>query len=121
MTLLLVLLYLSPKLTLTMLLVIPPVFFGAFWYGRMVSKLSKEQTDALARATSVAEEKISAVRTVRYFSQEQREISHYGEKINAVSFEQMTFQSMENNVRRSINSPNALGLLAVPSLDQFGS
>lgn len=79
-----VLLYLSPKLTLTMLLVIPPVFFGAFWYGRMVSKLSKEQTDALARATSVAEEKISAVRTVRYFSQEQREISHYGEKINAV-------------------------------------
>jgi hypothetical protein len=33
----------------------------------------------------------------------------------------MTFQSMENNVRRSINSPNALGLLAVPSLAQFGS
>jgi ABC-type multidrug transport system fused ATPase/permease subunit len=37
-----VLVYLAPKLTLTMLLVIPPVFLAAVYYGRKISKLAKE-------------------------------------------------------------------------------
>lgn len=79
-----VLVYLAPKLTLTMLLVMPPVFLAAVYYGRKIAKLAKEQTDALARATSVAEEKLSSIRTVRYFAQEEREVVHYGQKVQEV-------------------------------------
>jgi ABC-type multidrug transport system fused ATPase/permease subunit len=42
MCLFVVLVYLAPKLTLTMLLVIPPVFLAAVYYGRKISKLAKE-------------------------------------------------------------------------------
>jgi hypothetical protein len=38
----------------------------------------------LAKATSLAEEKISSIRTVRYFSQEEREVTTYGQKIQEV-------------------------------------
>lgn len=79
-----VILWLSPKLTLLMLSVVPPVFLGAFFYGKKVGELSAQVTDKLAQATSFAEERLSAIRTVRMFAQEPREIAQYGQKAEAV-------------------------------------
>lgn len=79
-----IILYLSPKLTLIMLAVIPPVFLGAWFYGKKMRLLSAKVTDALASATAFAEERLSSIRTVRSFSQEHREISGYSKRVEAV-------------------------------------
>jgi ABC transporter fused permease/ATP-binding protein len=67
----------SPRLTLLMLSVVPPVAFGAVWYARRVRKLSRETQDALAAAGEVAEESIAGIRTVRSFTAEPAESRRY--------------------------------------------
>ena len=69
--------YTSPQLTLSMLLVIPPVALGAAFYGRRIRNFSRQAQDHLASASIVAEETISGVRTVRSFAQEDFEKKRY--------------------------------------------
>jgi ATP-binding cassette subfamily B protein len=67
----------SPRLTLVMLAVVPPVAIGAVAYGRKVRALARRYQDALAEASHVAEESLSAVRTVRAFNAEEAEAARY--------------------------------------------
>ncbi|MEO7327490.1 MAG: ABC transporter transmembrane domain-containing protein, partial [Minicystis sp.] len=76
------LIYTSPKLTLLMLSVVPPVALGAVAYGRRVRKLSREVQDALARGSEVAEEALSGIRTVRAFAAEPSEVKRYEAKVD---------------------------------------
>jgi len=71
----------SPKLTVLMLALVPPVALGAVVVGRRLSKLSKKAQDALARANEAAEESIAGIRTVRSFAREEAEAERYGERI----------------------------------------
>ncbi len=75
------LLYTSPKLTLLMLFIVPPVALGAVFFGRKIRKLSRDAQDTLAKASEIAEETISGIRTVRAFAREEREVSRYAEAI----------------------------------------
>jgi len=70
-------LYTSPRLTLMMLAVVPPVALGAVAYGRRVRKLAREVQDALAQANEVAEESLAGIRTVRSFAAEELEAQRY--------------------------------------------
>eukprot|EP01121_Diplochlamys_sp_Union-15-3_P011601 TRINITY_DN3378_c0_g1_i4.p1 TRINITY_DN3378_c0_g1~~TRINITY_DN3378_c0_g1_i4.p1 ORF type:complete len:688 (+),score=99.48 TRINITY_DN3378_c0_g1_i4:64-2127(+) len=79
-----ILMYMAPKLTLTMLLVVPPVAICGVAYGRYVRKLALQVVDALSRTTGVAEERISAIRTVRAFSQEHNEVIRYTDEVEQV-------------------------------------
>ncbi len=72
----------SPKLTLMMISVAPPVAIGAFAYGRKVRKMAREAQDALAKSNEVAEESISGIRTVRSFAGEEREKARFGTAIS---------------------------------------
>lgn len=74
---LVLMLYTSPSLTLSMLIVIPPVAFGAIFFGKRIRVASRKSLDSLADASIVAEETISGVRTVRSFAQENFEIARY--------------------------------------------
>lgn len=67
----------SPILTLLMLVLVPPVSFGAVWFGRILRRLSREVQDALARAGEIAEETISGIRAVRAFVREDYESEKY--------------------------------------------
>jgi ABC transporter fused permease/ATP-binding protein len=67
----------SGRLTLVMLLVVPPVAIGAVAYGRKVRTLARRYQDALADASHVAEESLSAIRTVRSFNAEAAETARY--------------------------------------------
>ncbi|WP_437736159.1 ABC transporter ATP-binding protein [Sorangium sp. So ce1335] len=78
--------YTSPRLTLLMLAVVPVVAIGSVAYGRRVRRLSRGVQDALARASEVAEEALSGVRTVRAFAAEKREAERYAGRVSA-SFE----------------------------------
>jgi ABC transporter fused permease/ATP-binding protein len=69
--------YTSPRLTMLMLAIVPPVAFGAVFYGRKVRKLSKDVQDALAKSSEVAEESLSGIRTVRSFAAEATELKRY--------------------------------------------
>ncbi|WP_437677682.1 ABC transporter ATP-binding protein [Sorangium sp. So ce131] len=80
------LVYTSPRLTLLMLSVIPPVLLGAVIYGRKVRKLSRDVQDSLARSSEIAEEALSGVRTVRAFAAEEQEVARYAGQV-AESFE----------------------------------
>jgi ABC transporter fused permease/ATP-binding protein len=67
----------SARLTVVMLLVVPPVAIGAVAYGRKVRALARRYQDALADASHVAEESLSAIRTVRAFNAESAETARY--------------------------------------------
>lgn len=73
--------YVSPELALVGLAIVPPVAGMATLYGKFVKKISKEVQDSIAVLNTVAEERISNVRTVKAFAQEANEIESYRAKL----------------------------------------
>ncbi len=71
------LLYMSPRLTLLAMAVVPVVALAAAGYGRIIRRLSKEVQDALAASTEIAEETFAGLRTVRAFARESIEEERY--------------------------------------------
>ncbi|RVU48142.1 ATP-binding cassette domain-containing protein [Lujinxingia sediminis] len=69
------------RLSLAMLVVLPVVMGAAMVYGRRVRRLSREVQDAIADSTSIAEESIAGVRTVRSFGRVANERARYSEAI----------------------------------------
>ncbi|XP_049842197.1 ATP-binding cassette sub-family B member 10, mitochondrial-like [Schistocerca gregaria] len=76
--------YMSPQLALVGLAIVPPLAGVAIVYGRFVRQITKAVQDSLASANQVAEERISGIRTVKAFSQEERECESYSEKLHHV-------------------------------------
>lgn len=76
--------YMSYELALVGLAIVPPIAGIAVVYGRFVRNISKKLQDALAESTKVAEERISNIRTVKSFGQENREIDMYHNAIKHV-------------------------------------
>jgi len=76
-----ILFYLSWKLTLIMLMVVPALAFGARWYGAFIKDVAKNYQEALASGGEAAEQAFSSIRTVRSFSKESHEIKRYRERI----------------------------------------
>ncbi|MEO1229044.1 MAG: ABC transporter transmembrane domain-containing protein [Myxococcota bacterium] len=73
--------FLSVKLTLVMLSVVPLLAVGAVVFGWRVRTQSKNAQDALAGAGEIAEESLAGIRTVRAFAQEDAERGRYGKAI----------------------------------------
>lgn len=67
----------SPKLSLILLSILPPLVLTAFIYGGYVKRLARRTQAALAESVHLAEEKLSNMRTVKAFSQETNEVSRY--------------------------------------------
>jgi len=76
--------FVSPKLALVGLSIVPPIAVLAVIYGRFVRKITRSVQDSLAASNQIAEERISNIRTVKAFSQENKEMLHYGEKMRKV-------------------------------------
>ncbi|MGE6756532.1 ABC transporter ATP-binding protein [Corallococcus interemptor] len=87
--------YTSPSLTFLMLAIVPVVAVGGMVYGRRVRGLSRNVQDALAKASEVAEESLSGMRTVRSFAAEPSEVGRYG---NAV---RNAYEVARNRARQS--------------------
>lgn len=69
--------YTSWKLSLVLVIVIPPVAGMAFFFGRSIRSLAKQFQAALADSAMVAEETISGFRTLKSFVQEANEARRY--------------------------------------------
>jgi ATP-binding cassette subfamily B (MDR/TAP) protein 10 len=76
------LLYLSPKLTIISVFVLPPLGIFSVIAGRRIKKLHKDYLHKLATANDIAEEKLSNIRTVRFFAGENKEIALYKKDID---------------------------------------
>ncbi|EPQ55212.1 hypothetical protein GLOTRDRAFT_138835 [Gloeophyllum trabeum ATCC 11539] len=73
--------YISPKLTLLMLAVVPPVSLGAVFYGRYLKRLSNQTQEALGEMTKVAQEALSALRTVQAFNAAPQEEQKFHQRV----------------------------------------
>lgn len=82
----------SWQLTLVMLAIVPLVALGAALYGRALRKVSMRVQDALADASEIAEESLSAIRTVRIFASEDKEIERYDVAVEA-SYQQAKYRA----------------------------
>lgn len=76
-----VMLSLSPLLTLLTMIIIPAMFMATRWITRRTGKLFKEQQAALGALNGMIEETISGQQVVKAFSQEERVKKEFREKV----------------------------------------
>lgn len=77
-----IMLRVNTKLTAVLLSVVPAVAIIAVFYGKKVKQLRKQFQDALAEASTVAEESISSIRTVRSFANESTACREYHKSVH---------------------------------------
>ncbi|MEZ4619928.1 MAG: ABC transporter ATP-binding protein [Caldilineaceae bacterium] len=102
--------WLNWRLTILILLLIPPLMLVATFYGKRLKKLSALVQDRRADATVILEEMLSGVRVVKSFVREQFEAKRYGAAVEA------SFDSAIERIRqRSIFVPliSVLGFAAI--------
>jgi ABC transporter fused permease/ATP-binding protein len=75
------LLVVSPKLTGTVLAVVPALVISANLWGRVIRRLARQAQDQLAKASGRLQESLAAVDTVQSFTREQHESERYGAAI----------------------------------------
>ncbi|HKK38064.1 MAG TPA: ABC transporter transmembrane domain-containing protein [Cryomorphaceae bacterium] len=78
------LVWLSPKLSLIMLSVIPAVALIAVFFGRFIRKLSKQTQDASAQSNSILEEALQGIQNVKAFTNEAFEMRRYGGRVEEI-------------------------------------
>ncbi|WWC89113.1 protoheme IX farnesyltransferase [Kwoniella dendrophila CBS 6074] len=74
----------SPTLTFVMLCIIPPIAVGTFFYGRFIRKLSLKTQEAMGGMSKLAEERLSAHRTITASNTQNSEKQLYASKVNGV-------------------------------------
>lgn len=79
------LLYISPKLTLVMLSVVPVIVIIALVFGRKIRKKSRGTQDKLAESNTIVQETLQGISNVKAFSNEGFEITRYNSSINEVA------------------------------------
>ena len=89
----LLLFYISPKLTIVILGVIPLLVLASLFWSRRLRFLSRTMQAQLGDATVIAEEAISSIRTVRIFSAESRESDRFTDAAN---------RALETGTRRTL-------------------
>jgi ABC-type multidrug transport system fused ATPase/permease subunit len=76
--------YISPKLTLVMLSVVPVIVIIAVLFGKKIRKLSREAQDQLADSNIVVQETLQGITNVKAFSNEWFEIGRYEHSLKKV-------------------------------------
>jgi ATP-binding cassette subfamily B protein len=71
--------YTSPRLTIVMLIALPPIAGATSWLGRRVKNLAADVQKAHAAAGAMASEVLAGIRTVRAFGQEDAERARYAQ------------------------------------------
>jgi ABC transporter fused permease/ATP-binding protein len=79
------LLFISPKLTLFMLAVIPLIVVAAIIFGRFIRRYSKRMQGEIADSNTIVEETLQGVQTVKAYANEHFEIERYSIKTNEVA------------------------------------
>lgn len=79
------LVFISPKLTLFMLMVIPLIVVLAIFFGRFIRRYSKRMQSQVADSNTIVEETLQGVQNVKAYANEFFEIDRYNEKTDEVA------------------------------------
>lgn len=79
-----VLAYLTPRLSIIMLITIPGIVVVAMIFGRYIRKLSKKRQDHLAEANTIVEETFQSFSIVKAFANEWYESIRYGKSVSEI-------------------------------------
>lgn len=104
---LVVMIYLSPLLTVLTMLIIPAMFWGMRWITRRTGKLYKEQQAAVGALNGMIEETISGQRIVKAFSQEERLSAEFDERnlrMRTVGFWALAYSGYIPKVMNALNN-----------------
>ncbi|GGA22177.1 ABC transporter ATP-binding protein [Psychrobacillus lasiicapitis] len=102
-----VMLLLSPLMTVITLIIVPVMFFSMRWITRRTSKLFKEQQKALGELNGMIEETVSGQRIVKAFSQEKRMLEDFAEKserLKRTGFWALTYSGFIPKVMNLLNN-----------------
>lgn len=77
-------LFISPKLTMVMLSVIPVVVVFAVIFGKYIRRLSRDAQDRLADSNTIVQESLQGIANVKAFSNEWFEIDRYQRSLQQV-------------------------------------
>lgn len=80
----LLLVWVSPKLALINLLILPVLVVTAIFFGRFIRNLSRQVQDQLADSNSIVQETLLGISNVKAFVNEYYETQRYGKKLNNV-------------------------------------
>ncbi|HLN55792.1 MAG TPA: ABC transporter transmembrane domain-containing protein, partial [Bacteroidales bacterium] len=75
----------SFKLTIFMLLIVPPMMLMAVYFGRFIRKLSKEVQKEVARSNTIVEETLQGIQSVKTYTNEFFEIERYRKKTSEIA------------------------------------
>ncbi len=107
----------SAKLTIFILLLIPPLAYLVAVFGKRVKGISRQTQDALAISSAVAEEGISGVRTVKAFASEKWETNRYTTELNN-SFNLSVKKIVE--IAKFTGAVSIIGFVAIVFIVWFG-
>lgn len=92
----------SPSLTVVMLFVIPPISIGSFYYGRYIRKISLKTQEAMGAMSKLAEERLSAHRTVTASNTQPSERGLFAGKVDGV-YQLQRKETLANGVFQGTN------------------
>lgn len=75
----------SLKLTLFMLLIVPPTMVMAVFFGRYIRKLSKDAQREVAKSNTIVEETLQGIQSVKTYTNEFFEIARYKKKTTEIA------------------------------------
>lgn len=104
---LVVMLYLSPLLTVLTMTIIPLMFLAMRWITKRTGKLFKEQQAAVGALNGMIEETISGQRVVKAFSQEERVKEEFYEKsdrLRTTGFWALSYSGYIPKVMNALNN-----------------
>lgn len=78
------LIFVSPKLALMNLCILPIMVVAALFFGRFIRSLSRQTQDQLADSNSIVQETLSGIHNVKAFVNEYYESQRYGQKLQTV-------------------------------------
>jgi ABC transporter fused permease/ATP-binding protein len=101
------------RLTLLMLVVVPPIVLLVATFGRRIRKMSKAVQDRLAETSGHVDETLSAVETVQAFSQGPREATRYRGHVEDMFQETLRLARWRSGFFATTTIAGMIGMLAV--------
>lgn len=77
--------FISKKLALALLVVLPPLVLFAIFFGKFIRKISRSAQDKLAESNTIIEETLQGIASVKAFVNEAYEAARYGKNIREVA------------------------------------
>ncbi|KAL7419863.1 ATP-binding cassette permease mdl1 [Cryptotrichosporon argae] len=107
----------SPKLCAVMLLLFPPISIGSYYYGRYIRKIALKTQEAMGSMSKLAEERLSAHRTVTASNTQPAERGMFAAKVDGV-FSLQRKETFANGIFQGANE--VAGDLAMIGLLIYG-